>query len=249
MQRLLVRQLALGAIIALWGSHGTARADESAGQANARALAAPTESGRTESLDTASPEPEAQGRAPSMETLDGDPEVHSLRFIDRRQILMRLGLGGKFKDPLGNAKAKATYGVTLRWDRPVHDYVTTGLGFSFYSSKPEDEFREPAFDISLTLKGRYPFEMGKRERKFESEVYLLTQIGLTIWIDSSSITLDIIGPGWNVGVSLGYQFFINDRVGLLAELGWLRTEAFFSRGRVSLLLNQAVVRVGPVFPF
>ena len=43
---------------------------------------------------------------------------------------------------------------------------------SFCSTKSEIEFREPAFDVSLILKGRYPFEMGKKERKFESEVYL-----------------------------------------------------------------------------
>lgn len=218
MPRLVFCELTLGAIIALWGSHGTARADEPAEQ------------------------------SPADEMLDHDPQVRSLRFADRRQILMKLGLGGKFQDPLGDAKAKATYGATLRWDRPVHEYVSTGAGFSFYSSKPEDDFREPAFDISFVLKGRYPFEMGKRDRKFESEVYLISQIGLTIWIDSSSLTFDVIGPGWNVSVSLGYQFFINDRVGLLAEVGWVRTEALFSRGRVNVLLNQAQVLVGPVFP-
>jgi hypothetical protein len=248
MQRFPVHEVALGAIVAVLCSCGTARADDSREQAPA--LEAPSESERAESIETASPASRAPDEGAVDDALDRDPRVHSLRFADRRQVLMRLGLGGKFQDSIvGDSKAKPTYGATLRWDRPVHDYVTTGVGFSFYSSQPEGDFREPAFDISFMLKGRYPFEMGKRDRKFESEIYLLSQIGLTIWIDSSSLTLDLVGPGWNVGVSLGYQFFINNRVGLLAEVGWLRTEAFFSRGRSNVLLNQTHLLVGPVFPF
>jgi len=72
---------------------------------------------------------------------------------------------------------------------------------------------------------------------------------LRFWIDSNAFDFNLIGPGWNVGLALGYQFFINDGVGLLAEVGWIRTEAFFSRGRFNVLVNRAAVRLGAVFPF
>lgn len=192
---------------------------------------------------------ESDESSPEAQDAD-DPQSPRLRFADRRVILGRLGFGGNFQnDVLGDSKAKATYGVILRWDRPVHEYVTTGLSFSFYAAQPDGEFREPAFDVDYVLKGRYPFEMGRKERTFESEVYLLFSIGLTIWIDSAALDLNLIGPGWNVGLLVGYQFLFNDRIGLVAEVGWMRTEAFFSRGRFSILLNQATVSIGPVFPF
>lgn len=136
----------------------------------------------------------------------------------------------------------------MRWDRPVHDYVTTGLGLSFYSNKPEGEFRDPGFDVALHLKGRYPFEIGKTERKFESEVYLLFEIGFTIWIDSAA-SFNLMGPGWTVGLAPGYPFFSNKRGGLLAEVVWIRTQAFYARGRRDVLVNQAAVRIGAIFPF
>ena len=215
----------------------------------------PADTARAEEADPAQEHESAEVPAQEQpeealpETLDGDPRSRSLRYADRREVLFRIGVGGNFKDAFGKSKAKTTFGATLRWDRPVHEYITTGLGFSAYSAKPEGEFREPAFDNFVMLKGRYPFQMGKKERKFESEVYVLTQIGLTIWIDSSSIDLDLIGPGWNVSIAPGYQFFFNDRVGLLAEAGWIRTEVYFSRGRLNMVLNQAVIRIGAVFPF
>ena len=55
----------------------------------------------------------------------------SLRFADRRQVLFRLGFGGKYRDAIfGTSKPSPTFGATLRWDRPVHEYATTGIGFS-----------------------------------------------------------------------------------------------------------------------
>ena len=224
----------VAAVVVSWSSAGVARAEE----------ADPAQ--EHESTEVRA---EEQPEEPIPETLDGDPRSRSLRYADRRQVLFQLGVGGNFKDAFGKSEAKPAFGAALRWDRPVHEYVTTGLGFLAYSAKPEGEFREPAFDIFFMLKGRYPFQMGKKERKFESEVYVLTQIGLTIWIDSSSIDLDLIGPGWNVSIAPGYQFFFNDRVGLLAEAGWARTEVYFSRGRLNMVVNQAVVRIGAVFPF
>ena len=204
--------------------------------------------GEENDVDASEPAAEAEG---GHGTVPGIGETRPLRFVDRRQILFRIGFGGKYEDAiLGDSAAAPTFGATLRWDRPVHEYITTGLGFSFYTAKSKEErFYEPAFDIDYVLKGRYPFHMGKREKKLEAEVYLLTHVGLTIWIDSNSPTLDFLGPGWNIGLSPGFQFFINSRIGLLAEVGWIRTEAVFSSGRFTIILNQAVARIGPVFSF
>ena len=200
------------------------------------------ETGATEAAGAAENAPEATSRL---------GETKGLRFADRRQVLFRLGFGGRYEDAIfGKSDASPTFGATLRWDRPVHEYVTTGLGFSFYTAKATAErFYEPAFDIDFHIKGRFPFQMGRKERKFEAEAYLLAQVGLTIWIDSNSLFADFIGPGWNIGLTPGFLFFINSRIGLLAELGWMRTQAFFANGRLSILLNQGVFRVGPVFPF
>jgi hypothetical protein len=191
-------------------------------------------------------DPESSG-APALGE-DGDPIPH-LRFADRRQVLFRVGFGGTYQDAFfDNPKAQPSLGAILRWERPVHEYVTTGLGFSFYGTKPKFLSRQPAFDASLFVKGRYPFEMGKKERRFESEVYLLADIGLLIWLDTNALDLNLIGPGFSVSVTPGYLFFINQRVGLLAELGWSFSEAFFARGRSSILLHQGLARVGVVFP-
>ena len=89
--------------------------------------------------------------------------------------------------------------------------------------------------------------MGRRERAFESELYLGFQIGGTIYIESAG--LDLVGPGWNVGVAPGFQFFVNDRIGLLAEVGWMRTQVFFyATEKFSQRLNQATIRIGVVLP-
>ena len=192
------------------------------------------------------PPVEVEGRRGSV---PGIGETRPLRFVDRRQVLFRLGFSGSYEDAiLGKVAASPTFGATFRWDRPVHEYVTTGVGFSFYTAKAkEDRFYEPAFDVDYNLKGRFPFQMGKKERKYEAEAYLLVHAGLTVWIDSSGI--DLVAPGWNVGLSPGFQFFINSRIGLLAEIGWMHTQAFFSSGRFTIKLNQGVVRIGPVFSF
>ena len=209
------------------------------------ALAAPNDA-RAEETDASDPaSTEAPKPVPSL-----DMESHSLRFADREQVLFRVGFGGVYQDGfLGNPKAQASYGLTLRWERPVHEYVTTGLALSFYGVKPQFIARQPAFEFALHLKGRFPFEMGRKERKFESEVYLLAEGGLLIWVDTNALDLNLVGPGWVIGLAPGFLFFINKRIGLLAELGWVHTEAFFSRGRLSVLLHQGVARVGMVFPF
>lgn len=218
------------------------------GSASAHAEQDDTSTDLEESEAAQSAEPEAE------KTLDPEGNRHvpatSLRFRDRRHILFRVGFGGVYEDAfLDNPKAQASYGVTLRWERPVHEYVTTGLSFSAYGSKPEFISRQPSFEASFFLKGRYPFQMGKKERKFEAEAYILAEGGFLVWIDTGALDFNIIGPGFAVGAVGGYMFFINDRVGLIAELGWMYNEAIYSRRRGTVLLHQGLARTGVVFPF
>lgn len=221
-------EAALAAMIALLASTGAARAEEPAEPAETTA---------------------AEGQPASKGAEPGDA-IPSVRFADRRQVLFRIGFGGTYKDAtFGDPKAKPSLGATLRWERPVHEYVTTGLDLTFYGAKPEFLSRQPAIEVSLMLKGRYPFTMGRKERKFESEVYLLVQVGALIWIDSNALDFNLIGPGFAVGAAPGYLFFINKRVGLLVEVGWSYAEALFARGRGSVSLHQGVMRLGAVFPF
>lgn len=177
-------------------------------------------------------------------------DTNALRFRDRRQVLFRVSFGGEYQDAfLDNPDAQAGYGATLRWERPVHEYLTTGLGFSATGYKAELFSRQPFFEASIFLKGRYPFEMGKKERKFEAEAYLLGELGFVVWIDSNALDLNLIGPGFAAGVVAGYLFFINDRIGLVAELGWTYNEALYARGRGSVLVHQGLARTGLIFPF
>lgn len=133
--------------------------------------------------------------APQSPTSALDAETPYLRFADRRQVLFRVGFGGVYQDAfLGNPKAQASYGVTLRWERPVHEYITTGLAASFFGTKPEFVSRQPAFEFGLHLKGRYPFEIGRKERKFESEVYLLAEGGFLLWLDTNASTSTSSAP-------------------------------------------------------
>jgi len=208
--------------------------------------AAAADDARAEETDASDPaSAEAPKPAPSLDT-----ESQSLRFADRRYVLFRIAFGGVYQDGfLGNAKGQASYGGTLRWERPLHEYLTTGLDFSAYGAKPESIPRQPNFEAALFLKGRYPFEMGRKERKFESEVYLLAEAGILIRIDGNTLDTNLIGPGVAVTVTPGYLFFINHRVGLLAELGWTHSQVYFTRGRGSVLVHQGLARIGMVFPF
>lgn len=238
-------------LIALMASSGSARADQSteAGEQPSAAEAGDA-AGSTIAGDAASNGSSGQEKDAPAVDLDRYSASGQLRYADRRQVLFIAGFGGTYKDAFfGNPKAQASLGATLRWERPVHEYLTTGLSFSFYGTKPEFLSRQPAFDASLFLKGRYPFEMGRKDRKFEAEVYLIAEIGVLIWIDTNALDFNLVGPGFSTAIAPGYLFFINRRVGLVAELGWTLSEAFFARGRSGVLLHQGLARVGAVFPF
>lgn len=166
----------------------------------------------------------------------------------RFDLLFRLGFAGQLKavGALGTASADAdaSPGVDLRGDFPVSRHVTLGPQFSLYGIRPDFSGleRNVVVDLSPFIKGRYPFRAGKKK----AEVYGLFQVGLTMaFLRQSTGATDRFGPGWNIGLTPGFQVLLARRFGIVTELGWVRTQGNFDGG--NLVLNQGVWRVGFVF--
>lgn len=100
---------ALVAAIAFSAVMDTAFAQESTQVTEPPAPQAGEAPKRTKGADASSAESSARTDDAIPEIYDRDPTARSLRFSDRRQVLLRLGFGGKFKDQLlGDSKAKPT---------------------------------------------------------------------------------------------------------------------------------------------
>ena len=185
----------------------------------------------------------ASAAAPSSASANG------ANMRPRFDLLFRLGFAGKLTADAGvlgraSADADTSPGVDLRGDFPVGRYVTLGPQFSVYAARPKlpNLDRQPVVDISPFLKGRYPFRAGKKK----AEVYGLFQVGFTmVFLRKEFEPADRFGPGWNIGLTPGFQILLARRFGLITELGWLRTQGNFDVG--NLILNQGVWRVGFVF--
>ncbi len=161
----------------------------------------------------------------------------------RFDLLFHLGFAGKLTSGVGTPSvgADSSPGADLRGDFPIAKYVTLGPQFSIYAFRADSPAfdRNPVVDISPFLKGRYPFLAGKKK----AEVYGLFQVGFTMMFLRGGS--DRFGPGWNIGLTPGFQILLTRRFGLITELGWLRTQGNFTGG--DLVLNQGVWRFGFVF--
>ena len=166
----------------------------------------------------------------------------------RFDLLFRLGFAGKIKvdSGLGSASAGAdtSPGVEIRGDLPIAKYVTLGPQVSVYGARPDFPGldRNVFVDLSPFLKGRYPFLAGKKK----AEVYGLFHVGFTMaFLRRNTVATDRFGPGWNIGLTPGFQIMLARRFGLITELGWVRTFARFDA--LNLIVNQAVWRFGFAF--
>lgn len=167
----------------------------------------------------------------------------------RFDMLFRLGFAGKIRvdgGSLGSASTDAdtSPGVDLRGDLPIAKYVTLGPQVSIYAARPDFPGldRNVFVDLSPFLKGRYPFLAGKKK----AEVYGLFHVGFTMaFLRRTTLAADRFGPGWNIGLTPGFQIMLAHRFGLITEFGWVRT---FSRFDASnLIVNQGVWRFGFAF--
>lgn len=167
----------------------------------------------------------------------------------RFDLLFRLGFAGQITADADGASsasvdADTSPGVDLRGDFPIARHVTLGPQLSIYAARPDFATldRNPIIDISPFVKGRYPFKVGRKR----AEVYGLFQVGLTMVIlRRDTGAADRFGPGWNVGISPGFQILLARRFGLITEIGWLRSQGNFDAG--NLILNQGIWRIGFVF--
>lgn len=166
----------------------------------------------------------------------------------RLDLLFRLGFAGKIRVDVGavggSVGADTSPGVDLRGDLPIAKYVTLGPQVSIYAARPDFPGldRNIFVDLSPFLKGRYPFFAGKKK----AEVYGLFQVGFTMaFLRRSTLASDRFGPGWNIGLTPGFQIMLARRFGLVTEFGWLRTFARFDA--LNLIVNQAVWRFGFAF--
>ncbi|MFW2390157.1 MAG: hypothetical protein ACN4G0_17605 [Polyangiales bacterium] len=196
-------------------------------------------------------------------------EVGDRRF--RIVLLGRFGLVGKSKTTLADlygsgeieveGEPGATLGFDLRFEKPVAQYLSVGGLISNYwirgqrdaSGTAAGSFKrgDYAFDIAPFIKPRYPFRAGKKE----AEAYLLVNLGASLvlldyfdGIQTNAITG--VYPGFNFGVTPGFQIFVAEHLGLVVEFGY--AYSWFKIGRTYISrtrIGQGTLRFGFTVPF
>ncbi|MGB5809840.1 MAG: hypothetical protein WBG86_04870 [Polyangiales bacterium] len=191
-------------------------------------------------------------------------ETPSAELGDRRfrlVVLGRFGVGGKVKVATVDllmiegstieAKANTTFGLDLRFEKPIHRNVTIGgvLGSYWIGSNDPDY----ALDVSALVKQRYVFRAGRKE----AEVYLAVQFGGSLLVNrvytfsqgggmESSATLRNPSGGFNVGIAPGFQVFVTHHVAVVLEVGYGYSWFRIKGGPLldKLTLGQATIRTG-----
>lgn len=163
-------------------------------------------------------------------------------------LLFRLAFGG-IRFVMGAADerldADPSLGGDVRFDIPLGEYFSLGPVVSVYTVRPENSGtnRQPVVDIDPFVKIRKL--AGSRERV---ELYGLFQGGFTMAFLRESYRGsqgDRFGAGWNVGVAPGVRVLMGRRFGIIAELGWMRTQ--WKTESYKLIFNQGVLRAGLSF--
>jgi hypothetical protein len=154
-------------------------------------------------------------------------------------------------------KLAPTYGFYAGVEVPVHTYFTIGGEFGLASwidkdSKKDDADRQLQLDFLARPKLRF-------EPIDKLEVYGVVPVGLTYYVpsdDMSGAGVDVKGgPGVAVGVSAGATYFVTERVGLNAEMGYLYHRAKMSAEEgghstdAHLSFGQLQLRAGVSFAF
>jgi hypothetical protein len=177
---------------------------------------------------------------------DGNQE---LRMANRLHTIFRVGAGGKIEafdgvdvvlDP------RATVGLSIRFEAPVHKVLTTGFVWSLYSFGAVDRDRNLGMDLSPFLKGRYAFSMGAKD--IEAEAYAIFQFGLSLANVPDNFGYSSFGAGFNAALAPGFMVFVTDTVGTFFEVGYSYGWARFD-GELTGTLGQATMRFGVAFAF
>lgn len=141
-------------------------------------------------------------------------------------------------------------GLEMRYDHPIHEFVTAGALLSFFGTKvdvPRAD-REPGMDLAAFVRARYAFDVGRRKSRL-AEAYGLFHVGPTFGFGLNNPfngASDGFAPGFNVGFAPGFQIFITERVGVLSELGFIHRQVTAKdRGqKLKIKGSQGLLRLG-----
>jgi hypothetical protein len=129
------------------------------------------------------------------------------------QVTVRPEDADRFSDDL-----RMTGGIGILVDGVVMPYFGLGglIRAAFWEPRDIHNRRSSAIDFSIMPRARYPFARG--------EVYLAVPVGLTVqsvpdWTLGPLRAEFETGVGWNLGVLLGGQALVTERIGIFAHLG------------------------------
>ena len=141
------------------------------------------------------------------------------RFDSELSNPRSLGNGGAFDQfelqPFGHAdrdiasfNAPPSYGLVLRYEHPVHRFVSFGVATELYRYRRyRPGFggeRDWGWGLSPTVRAGYPFYTRKRKRQIE--VYARMQFGFSLSIEAEDgLFADKWQPGFNAALSFDDQ--------------------------------------------
>ena len=183
------------------------------------------------------------------------PPPRETPFAQRAHTLLafHMGLGGVVEIDDDEGDLNTTYGVNLRADIPVVQYLVLGPLIQFGTWQQDsavDLTRDYYFDLDLYLSLRVPVELEKTALQFWGGV----PVGLTLNFlgeDRTAAGLAGFAAGWNIGALFGGAVHFTRQFGLFGEIGWLQHKMSHNyrnvRADVDFRLSQLIINLGFVF--
>jgi hypothetical protein len=165
-------------------------------------------------------------------------------------LAFHMGLGGTVEDQGDSTDLATTYGVNLRVDIPVVDYVLLGPLFQFatWLADPPgpDPTRDYVMDIDFYPRARLPIELDASALQLWAGI----PVGLTMSFlgEDHALNHDGFSLGWNVGVLVGGAAHFTREFGIFTEFGWLQHQMKHDAERgaadLQLRLSQLNLNLG-----
>jgi hypothetical protein len=158
---------------------------------------------------------------PPLEAAYEPPPPIQKPFAARSHAMLgfHFGFGGDLRINEAESSLGNTYGVNLRSDLPIAEYVLLGPLFQFgvWQSDLPEASSHYYVDLDLYLRLRLPVS----SKKNDFQVWAGVPIGLTLNILGEDTTQYAgLGVGWNIGVMVGGAVHFTPKFGLFSELGW-----------------------------
>jgi len=184
---------------------------------------------------------EADGNGGSRGTrTDGQPDAVELTGW------FGIGAGGTAESTI-SVELDPTIDLGARLEAPVvTEYFVIGGQFqmSFWRPAPEND-RSTWFDFDAIFKGRTIFDVGG----YALELYGVMPVGFTVSTRGGGPIA--AGPGWNIGLLFGTQFYFLEDLAFVLEMGWQHHHTWHntSLGDIDYKANQFVMNFGIAIPF